>query len=108
MEFLVLTTLALGISALLGVMRIDDGKLRIAKITILSLTILVALAFAFKDDAKLLSDAYKFATDGIITHAPETFIANLLLVLIIPMLVSFSLCLIYYHVREWLDEKGLR
>lgn len=71
MKFLLLTTLALGISALLGVMRIDDGKLRIAKITILSLTISIASAFAFKDDAKFL-------------------------------------CLIYYHAREWLDEKGLR
>lgn len=105
MEFLVLTTLALSLSALLGVMRIDDGKLRIAKITILSLTILIASTFAFKDDAKLLSDAYEFAREGIITHAPGTFIANLLLVSIIPMLVSFSLCLIYYHVREWLEER---
>ena len=74
MKFLLLTTLALGISALLGVMRIDEGKLRIAKITILSLTILIALAFAFKDDAKLLSDAYKFATDGIITQCKRCYI----------------------------------
>ena len=107
MEFLVLTTLALSLIALLGIMQIYDGKLKIAKVIVMFLTILIVLAFAFKDDAKLLSDAYKFATDGIITHAPGTFIANLLLVLIIPMLVSFSLSLIYYHVREWLEEKGL-
>lgn len=105
MEFLVLTTLALSLIALLGIMQIYDGKLKIAKVIVMFLTILIVLAFAFKDDAKLLSDAYKFATDGIITHAPGTFIANLLLVLIIPMLVSFSLCLIYYHVREWLEER---
>ena len=105
MEFLVLTTLALSLIALLSVMQIYDGKLKIAKVIVMFLTILIALAFAFKDDAKLLSDAYKFATDGIITHAPGTFIANLLLVLIIPMLVSFSLYLIYYHVCEWLDER---
>lgn len=105
MEFLVLTTLALSLIALLGIMQIYDGKLKIAKVIVMFLTILIVLGFAFKDDAKLLSDAYKFATDGIITHAPGTFIANLLLVLIIPMLVSFSLCLIYYHVREWLEER---
>ena len=105
MECLVLTTLALSLIALLGIMQIYDGKLKIAKVIVMFLTILIVLAFAFKDDAKLLSDAYKFATDGIITHAPGTFIANLLLVLIIPMLVSFSLCLIYYHVREWLEER---
>ena len=55
MQFLVLTTLALSLIALLSVMQIYDGKLKTAKV-----------------------------------------------------LVSFSLCLIYYHVCEWLDEKGLR
>ena len=105
MNFLVLTALALSLSALLSIMQIYDGKFKIAKVIIPSLTILIALAFAFKDDAKLLTDSYKFATEGIITHAPGTFIANLLMVLIIPMLITFNSFLVYYHAHKWFGER---
>jgi len=80
-------------------------KIRALKIFILFLTLASVLVFAFKNDAALLREAYEFSRMGIITHAPGTFIANVLLVLIIPILYTLNLFILFYQAVCWLKSE---